>query len=48
MSATVNEDQWNRRKQGKLGLHETGRLVDERGKLKDSLSLNNQYASLRR
>ena len=34
--------------EGKLGLHETGRLVDEGGKLKDSLSLNNQYASLRR
>ena len=40
MSATVNKEQLNRGKQAKLGLHEVGRLVDEEGKLKDSLGLN--------
>ena len=40
MSAAVNKEQHNRRMQGKLGLLEAGRLTDEEGKLKDSLSLS--------
>ena len=32
-----NKEQLNRPKQGKLGLHESRRLVDKEGKLKDSL-----------
>ena len=40
VSVTANKEQLNRQKQGKLDLHETRRLVDEEGKLKDSLSLD--------
>ena len=40
VSATVNKEQLNRQMQPKLGLHETRKLVDKEGKLKDSLSLN--------
>ena len=35
-----NKEQLNRQMQGKLGLLEAGRLTDEEGKLKDSLSLS--------
>ena len=40
VSATRNKEQLNRQKQGKLGLHKTGKLIDEEGKLEDSVSLN--------
>ena len=40
VSATANKEQLNRQTQGNLGLLEAGRLTDEEGKLKDSLSLS--------
>ena len=46
VSVTANKEQLNRPKQGKLGLHETGRLVDEKGKLKDSVSLSKSVCQL--
>ena len=40
VSTAANNKQQNRLIQGKLGLHEPGRLTDKEGKLKDSLCLN--------
>ena len=37
MSTTVNKEQVDARQA--IGLHQTGRLVDEEGKLKDTLNL---------